>query len=116
MKLAIPRTVAQDAIEKLEAYISARLPDSVQDKVRMNALLKGSKLILMESRPVFMDPSKWVDIPIAQFRYNSEYETWSLYWPDRNTRWHEDEDCRPSAKIDRLIRAVDEDVNCVYWG
>jgi hypothetical protein len=42
--------------------------------------------------------------------------TWTLYWPDRNSRWHLYPDTQPTAEIEWLLREIDLDPHCAFWG
>ena len=41
---------------------------------------------------------------------------WSLWWSDRNGRWHPYDDLDATADIDVLIREIDEDPTAIFWG
>lgn len=55
-------------------------------------------------------------MPIAQFRYDVGSDRWTLYWPDRNSRWHLDDNVDPSPDIATLLAEVDRDPTGIYWG
>jgi hypothetical protein len=40
---------------------------------------------------------------------------WTLYYADRNSKWHR-YDIEPSADFDDLLREVDEDPTAIFWG
>ena len=51
---------------------------------------------------------------VAQFRYDSATEKWTLYRADRNERWHEYWDLDPDKNLDTLLREVDEDPTRIF--
>jgi len=53
---------------------------------------------------------------IAQLRYDDRNRTWTLYCADRNQRWWPDDFSEPSADIDTLLTALDEDPSGIFWG
>ena len=62
------------------------------------------------------DPSKWSELKVAQFRYDSDKKDWSLYCADRNERWRIYPDMAASKDMDVLLKAVDEDPTGIFWG
>jgi len=61
-------------------------------------------------------PDKWVDIPVAQFRYDPADNFWTLYWADRNCRWHPDMETDPVKDFDRLLQEIERDSTGIYRG
>jgi hypothetical protein len=75
--------------------------------------------MLVERRVPWRSESKdepWTRSPIAQFRYDTATEFWNLFWPDRNSRWHADENLPRAADLGTLLDEVDRDPTGVYWG
>lgn len=53
---------------------------------------------------------------IAQFRFDEETRVWALYCADRNTKWHEYYGLEPNKDLDALLKEVDADPTCIFWG
>jgi len=96
-------------------YCAKRVPDHVRDKVRVGFHIRGNAVTLYEERPHFRDRTHWVQIVVAQFRYNQKTMQWTLYCADRNSRWHNYQ-ARPTKDIHRLLREVDSDPTGIFWG
>lgn len=47
----------------------------------------------------------------AQLRYDPASHDWTLYWADRNSRWHRYDDIDPD-----LLNEINDDPTCVFWG
>jgi len=58
----------------------------------------------------------WTRLPICRFRYTKTRNEWSLLWRDRNLRFHGYDLARPTPHIDELIREVERDPTCIFWG
>lgn len=58
----------------------------------------------------------WTRQEIARMRYTKSTGTWTLYWPDRNSKFHRYEDLEPTPTIDRLLAEIDADPICIFWG
>jgi hypothetical protein len=101
---------------KLEAFYERRVPARVREQIRLTWKFRGQAVTLFESRPAFPDFRTWVDIPVAQFRFDTAAKTWELYCADRNGKWHWYIDKLATTDFDALLRAVDEDPTGIFWG
>jgi hypothetical protein len=52
---------------------------------------------------------EWSRLPIARLRYTKASRTWTLYWRDRNLRFHRYDRIEPSVNLSDLIRELDRD-------
>ncbi len=52
---------------------------------------------------------------MAQLRYSATTHHWSLYWPDRNGRWHRYDDPH-RGPVDQLLNEIEADPTCIFWG
>ena len=41
---------------------------------------------------------------------------WSLYWRDRNLRFHRYDQLPPSPRVGDLLEEVDRDPIAIFWG
>jgi hypothetical protein len=60
-------------------------------------------------------PSSTSRVPVAQLRYDPSNHLWTLYWADRNSRWHRYDDIDPST-TDQLLNEINDDPTCIFWG
>ena len=58
----------------------------------------------------------WTRLPIAQFRFDPSTACLSLWWRDRNIKWHQFEEAAPSRDIETLLLVVNEDATAIFWG
>ena len=101
---------------KLSAYCERKIPPHIRDKVRLGYRIRGNSVTLYEERPYFRNPAEWTESAIAQFRFNEDSGKWMLYCADRNSKWHEYQDLEPNADLDVLLKEVDADPTCIFWG
>jgi len=114
--MPLPPKLKQHVEEILAKYCEEKIPERVKDKIRLLCKLRGNSVTLIESRPYYMDHSRWTETNIAQFRFNPETENWLLYWQDSKDRWHLYENARPTKKFSSILKKVDEDQTGVFWG
>ena len=114
--MSLPELIRRMVEDKLGEYCRRRFPPHLRDQVRLGFKFRGNTATLFEERPVFGIPDKWVDIPVAQFRFAADRKEWTLYCADRNSRWHEYLDTEPTADLDALLREVDDDPTGIFWG
>jgi hypothetical protein len=48
-------------------------------------------------------------------RYTKSRNRWSLYWRDRNLKFHEDELADPTPDIQDLLDEIDRDPTNIFW-
>ena len=54
--------------------------------------------------------------PIARPRYTQATRMWTLYWRDRNLRFHRYDQLEPSPDIDDLLTEIHRDPTAIFWG
>lgn len=91
-------------------YCEQRIPPHARGQVKMIYQIKGNKVILIESRPHYNDPTKWTKMTIAQFEYDVESIRWSLYGYSEKSRH------LPCIKgrLKELIEVLDKDCSCMF--
>jgi Protein of unknown function (DUF3024) len=116
--VAIPEPVRADATRQIEAFCEQRVPAVARDDMRLEFELRANAVTIVE-RPPPWNPEygpDWSSLKIAQLRYDPDAATWSLYYSDRNERWHRYPRIRPSRDVAALLAAVDADPTGIFWG
>jgi len=114
--MAIPEAVKIVVESSLISFIEQRVPARARDEVDLSYRFRGNSVTIYEDRPVFFTRTEWTKMAIAQFRYDSEQRTWTLYYADRNSRWHQYFDVEPSEDFEQLLQEVHEDPTGIFWG
>ena len=52
---------------------------------------------------------------VVKLRYTASTHDWSLYWADRNGRWHPYDDL-PPGRIEHVLREIETDPTGIFWG
>ena len=105
-------------IRRIARFCEARVPARVRDKVRLEYAVAANKLTIVERRvPWSKDIGpEWTSMAIAQFRFARATKLWTLYYRDRNERWHVYDLIAPSPTVAPLLKEVDEDPTHIFWG
>jgi hypothetical protein len=115
--MPIPSSVKSLVEKKLDAFLGKRVPPRVADKIRLAYTFRGNSVTITEHRSPWMEGrTEWSTHSFAQLRYNAKTGTWSLYWADRNSRWHEYDRLPPVKDIDRILAEIDRDPTGIFWG
>ena len=75
-------------------------------------------LTIVECRPPWRNDMgwEWTRFPIARLRYTKKTAMWSLYWRDRNLRFHEYGLLPASASVGGLLAELERDPTAIFWG
>ena len=114
--MALPETTRRAAEKALSEFCARRIPVHLRDEIRLGFRFRGDSVTLFEERPAFGQDETWVEIPVAQFRFDAEPKEWTLFCSDRNSRWHEYLDSGPEHDLEKLLREVDRDPTGIFWG
>lgn len=116
--MAIPEPHRTDALAQVERFCSNHSPAHVLDELRIDHVVRGNTITIRECRAPWKPEygPDWTTRPCAQLRYSPGTGTWTLYWPDRNQRWHLYPDAQPTADLDWLLREIDVDRQGAFWG
>jgi hypothetical protein len=114
--MSIPDAVKVVVESSLISFNEQRIPEHVRDKVRLSYRFRGNSVTMYEERIAFVGRGGWVEIVVAQFRFDPEQRTWTLYCADRNSRWHKYLDLEPNDDFELLLQEVHEDPTGIFWG
>jgi Protein of unknown function (DUF3024) len=86
--------------------------------VRVEVDVADRHLTIVECRPPWRADfgPEWTRRPVARMRYTKSARVRSLYWRDRNQRFHEYEFVAPSASVEDLLAELDRDPTAIFWG
>ena len=70
----------------------------------------------MEVRPPWDGRGDWTRHGVARFRYFRTRKEWQLYWMRADLKWHAYEPEPPTNDLARLVKVVEEDAYCAFFG
>lgn len=99
-------------------YCEQRVPPHALDQVRVELAVSRGAVTVMERHVPWRDGlgREWTSHGVARMRYTAKHGVWTLYWKDRNARWHRYDLIEPSADIRVLLDEIDRDPTCIFWG
>ena len=105
-------------IAKVKRFCDARVPEHARYQVRLDVEVDSRTITIVERRAPWRPEAgpEWTRFPIARMRYEAKTKRWTLYWRDRNLRFHHYDRLRPSASLDDLIGEVERDPTRIFWG
>lgn len=109
--MALPEIESVRVHELLEVFCRERSGDSV----KLEYHIKGNRVMLIESRPLFIDPTVWNSVNVAQFEFNLDQQIWILYWYDRKNRRQPYPTGRNRDTLEKLVAEVGKDPTGIFW-
>jgi hypothetical protein len=87
-------------------------------EMRVEMDVGARAVTILECRPPWSEDlgPEWTRMEIARLRFTAPEGVWTLYWPDRNSKFHRYGDLNPTRRIDRLLAEIDTDPLCIFWG
>jgi hypothetical protein len=99
------------------AFIEKRRPPPhIRDQLDLGYRISGQSLELFEIRPLWNDPGKKLEEPVAKTTYVRKSNTWRIYWQRQDLKWHRYD---PDPEVDSLedfLAVVDADEYACFWG
>jgi hypothetical protein len=103
-------------LARIRKYCQGRVPARLRNQVCIEAAVRGNSVTIFDRRPPWHpNLSEWSRVRVAQLRYSADTYHWSLYWADRNGRWHRYHDLDPGPVRDAL-NEIEADPTCIFWG
>ena len=99
-------------------YCEQRVPPHALHQVRVELVHTRGAVTIVEHRAPWREGigPEWTTHGIARMRYTAKTGLWTLYWRDRNGRWHRYDLIDPTPDVRLLIDEVDRDPTCIFWG
>ncbi len=114
--MAIPPLQRQLAEKQIEYYCKTKIPKEVQNEIQLKYSVRGNSFTLMESRPKWDDDSEWIDMKIAKMTFDIKSMKWKLYWSNQHQKFFSYDGLSPKTEIKDLLKEIDEDPTCIFWG
>jgi hypothetical protein len=102
----------------VEQWCRDRTPDHLTDQIRVECDVADRHLTILDCRPPWREDmgSEWTRFPIARLHFTKARQEWTLYWRDRNLRFHRFDQAKPARDVRRLLAEIDRDATAIFWG
>ena len=116
--MAIPELTKRSAEQQLAAYCDTHVPRSMRDRVRLEHVVRGNDLTLVEREVPWRDDmgEEWSKRSVALFRWDPATATWSLRWANRHGTWLAYTELPPVGEFALALREVETDPLGCFWG
>jgi hypothetical protein len=99
-------------LHRIARYCADRIPAHARAQVRVVHAVRGRMVTIFEIRPPWNGVGDWTRRPVAQLRHAGH--RWTLWWPDRNSRWHP-VDAPPADTVQPLLEILDDRDRPPFW-
>lgn len=93
-----------------------RVPEHLWDRVRIECDVADRHATIVEVRPPWDGRGDPTRFPIARLRYTKATGTWTLYWRDRNLKFHLYRRIRPTSHVASLLDHVGGSGDPIFFG
>ena len=115
---AVAMSLPELDVARVQRWCAHRVPEHARHQVRVECEVAPRHLTIVERRAPWReeDGPEWTSCPIARMRYTKTDRVWTLYWRDRNLRFHLYDLQPPSRNVEDLLAEIDRDRTCIFWG
>ena len=113
--MAIPELEVARVRRMLDKFCN-RVPVAVRSKLAYVYRFEGNSVLLSERRPHYQNRTRHTELAIAKFVYSPRIGGWSLRWSDRNGRWRQYDGFENVLQFRNVIREVEADPTCIFFG
>ena len=98
-------------VTRVQRWCAARVFEHARHHVRVGCQLAPRHLTVVERRAPWREDfgPEWTAFPIARLHYTAADKSWTLYWRDRNLRFHRYKPLAPSQRLQALLAELDRD-------
>jgi hypothetical protein len=110
--MALPET----DLHRIRDWARGRVPEHLWDQVKVVADVSDRHVDIVEVRPSWNGVGEPTRFPIARLRYTNTTGQWTIYWRDRNLKFHEYKGKRPTKNVQALLDYIESGGDPIFWG
>ena len=105
----------EEELDHVKMILKEFCQKRTDDSVKIEFHVRGNRATLVESRPLFIDPTLLNCVNVAQFEFNPGLQIWTLYWYDQKNRRQPYPTGRNRDTIEKLVAEVEIDPTGIFW-
>jgi hypothetical protein len=103
-------------LKRIERWCREQVPEHLSDQLRVKCEVGPSHVTIFETRPDWRGGPDWLEVPIARLRYAAGTGQWTIYWRDRNLRFHGYDRKLPSKNVQSLLDHIGSREDPIFFG
>jgi hypothetical protein len=113
-----PSGLPEPDVARIRRWCDERVPAHVRDQIRIECEVATGYVTVVERRPPWREDygPQWTSRPVARLRYTMATGVWTLYYTDRNLRFHRYDPAPATADVVDLLAEIDRDPTAIFWG
>ena len=94
----------------VQRWCATQVPEHARSEIRVEYDVAARHLTICECRPPWREDlgPDWTRFPIARVHYTKTTRLWTLYWRDRNLKYHRYDPLDPSPQVQDLLDYLDD--------
>jgi hypothetical protein len=93
-----------------------RPPVEMRTKLDLGYHIKDYSVVIFEIRPLWSNPDKTIEEPVAKATYVKSANVWKIYWQRSDLKWHRYDMDPEVDSFEEFLGIVDADEYCCFWG
>jgi hypothetical protein len=93
-----------------------RPPEHIRSQLDIGYAVVGHTVDVFEIRPDWQDKTTTRHTPIARVKFVRTKDHWRLYWMRRDLKWHGYEPDEVHNTLMSVLKTVDTDAHCCFFG
>lgn len=105
-------------VARIVKYCASRVPEQYRHEIRVECDIAPRHVTICECRPPWREDfgPEWTRFPIARLYYTKKTGLWTLYWRDRNLKFHRYQFLDPSPHVQDLLDHIESGRDPIFWG
>ena len=93
-----------------------RPPAHIRKELDIGTKVENQSVEVFEIRPVWNDPSRIQELPIAKTTFVKMRSNWKIYWQRADLKWHAYEPNPEVTTLEEFFEVVKKDEYACFWG
>ena len=116
--VALPEEVKDEAIALVATYCATKVPAEHDDKIRIEYKVRGNTITIYECRPPWREDfgPDWTSMRICTIQWDPEPASGPSTRGTETTVASTTRSSIPRASVMPLLRELENDPTCIFWG